>query len=609
MGTHRARLAVAVSALAALLAVVGCGGGPDTLPPTETFTCDPACPAGQKCTALGCELPDGGILVRDLSVTLDGGGPCPVACQGATPYCKGMACVVCLVDANCPTGQICRSVGSVTACIPGCNDDARCGTTDGGAPMKCCGGQCVNSGTDPLNCGACATACSSAHAGASCSGGICVAGKCAAGWADCNMDPKDGCETKLDYDPMNCGGCGMPCKFANAIAGCGPSPAPGTSGCYIQACAFGFDDCNGMPGDGCETSTLSDVKNCGGCGMLCGALPNAMVGCVNAVCGLIGCKQGWFDCDGLAKNGCETAVKNDRNNCGKCGAACGQGQVCINGGCTCANCQFNNAKSKCVNNMCVFDQCVDGFGDCNNNVNDGCESDLSGDKNNCGACGNACDQNTPYCYAGKCTKLNTNILICYASPYEVDVKSMLTNSGAFMKVDEMNCGQSTPTLQQLQPYGAVLVYSDNQFQSPQQLGDVMADYFDGGGSVVVATFANASLAITGRFGNVGNGYMMVQPGGQEEPNDSLGGLDEPNSPLVKDVMNITATAAYRSTGGVVNGGTVVAHWASGKPMVVRGTAKGRNLVSLNFYPPSNGARKDFVTGDVMPLLRNAMLYR
>ena len=47
----------------------------------------------------------------------------------------------------------------------------------------------------------------------------------------------------------------------------------------------------------------------------------------------------------------------------------------------------------------------------------------------------------------------------------------------------------TPTLATLQQYSAVLVYSNCAFNNSAALGDVLADYVDGGGHVVVATFS------------------------------------------------------------------------------------------------------------------------
>jgi Cys-rich repeat protein len=340
----------------------------------------------------------------DMTVT------CTPACANPTPYCNpSRVCVPCLTDMHCPSGQVCRVVGQSSACVPGCSDDGRCG----GGTRKCCAGACVDTGVDTQNCGACGNACGVQHSSASCNAGVCAPGKCSAGWADCNGDPKDGCEAKLDYDVNNCGACGMKCAIPHATSGCGPSQM-GMSGCYLSACNYGYDDCNGDAKDGCETSTTSDVKNCGGCGMVCPAAAHASIACLNAVCALTMCNVGWGDCDNNAKNGCETPLSNDKNNCGKCGSACGQGQICINGGCTCANCMITNAKTKCVNNMCVFDQCVQGFADCNNNLNDGCEADLNNDTSNCSACGMACQQNWT-CSAGVCSAIRPNVMLCGGS--------------------------------------------------------------------------------------------------------------------------------------------------------------------------------------------------
>jgi Cys-rich repeat protein len=393
-----------VAAIPFALAVAGCGAPMDTTTP-ETLVCDPPCPKSQTCTKDGCIAPGGMKPVDMAAPQPDIAADCVPACGGATPFCKGGVCVPCLADKDCPAGQVCRALGETSACVPGCADDTRCG----GGAMKCCGGGCVDTSKDARNCGACGMACGVQHSTAFCNAGACTPGMCTAGWADCNKDPADGCEAKLDYDVANCGACGAKCAIPNAIQGCGPAPM-GKSGCYLKACLYGFDDCDGSPDNGCEKDITSDVKNCGACGMACGNVGHGKIGCITGVCALTSCDQGWSDCDNNPKNGCETATGTDKNNCGKCGNACGQGQVCVNSSCTCANCSFNNAKSKCVNNVCQFDVCLPNFGDCDFNVNNGCEVDLTGDNNNCGACGAACGGQTPYCVAGKCTNVSKSCL-------------------------------------------------------------------------------------------------------------------------------------------------------------------------------------------------------
>jgi len=244
------------------------------------------------------------------------------------------------------------------------------------------------------------------------------------------------------------------------------------------------------------------------------------------------------------------------------------------------------------------------------NPMNGCEVGLQFDKNNCGACGHVCPMQTPYCNNGVCGNVGNKVLLVAAASqnYVQDVQMRLMATMAFSAVDIFSANQSTPTLNQLQPYDAILVFSDSGFADATGLGNVVANYFDQGGRVVIATFANASVPIQGTWAQ----RQLIQPSGQEEPNDSLGMINEPNSPLVAGVKTLTATAAYRSTGGAINGGVVVAQWQSGKPLIIRGVINGRNVATVNMYPPSAGqttGRQDFWMGDGANLLRNALLFQ
>jgi hypothetical protein len=188
-----------------------------------------------------------------------------------------------------------------------------------------------------------------------------------------------------------------------------------------------------------------------------------------------------------------------------------------------------------------------------------------------------------------------------------DVKAKLIASGVD-EVDLFNARNGTPTLAQLQGYTAALVYSDSPFQNPAQLGNVLADYFDGGGKVVIATFANASVSPPAGRWAAGN-YQLINATGQIQPNDQGNiMIDEPASPLVNGVTSLKAQAAYQSFGGAINGGVVVARWSTGGALIVRGTKNGRNYASINMYPPSSAARTDFWVGSGAEIMRNALRF-
>ena len=191
--------------------------------------------------------------------------------------------------------------------------------------------------------------------------------------------------------------------------------------------------------------------------------------------------------------------------------------------------------------------------------------------------------------------------------YAADVQAKLTATGVFSIVDDIYAGTETPTLADLQDYDAVLLWTNWAFADSTLLGDRLANYFDDGGRVVVAAFANATYPIGGRF--VTGNYLLIDPAGRAQAADSLGTINEPGSPLLVDVTTFAATSSYSGTGGPINGGIVVAEWGNGRPLVVRGSVNGRNRVDLNFYPPSLDARDDCWTGDGAELMRNALLFQ
>jgi len=139
-------------------------------------------------------------------------------------------------------------------------------------------------------------------------------------------------------------------------------------------CPSGYKDCNPHK-PGCETCIRNDVNNCGDCGKKCTDLPYTTTKCDNHKC-VYTCKPGWADCDHKRKNGCETDIEKDPHNCGKCGKKCKQ---------------VAHAITKCSHRHCQKPVCHAGWGNCDHNIWNGCETCLDKDVYNCGKCHKKCE--------------------------------------------------------------------------------------------------------------------------------------------------------------------------------------------------------------------------
>ena len=355
-------------------------GSPDTSAP-------PATPDGGCATNGDCEG-DGSILVCDTSrgqcVT-----PCTISLQPCDPttHCDELTkacipgcssdvactaeagapsrrcdlhahtCVDCLDDVDCPSGALCV----VQQCVPGCSALHRCPS---GA--LCCDGACIDPLSDPRHCGTCDESCITDASTGVCVGGVCALA-CAQGYADCDHDPTNGCEVDTTNDPAHCGQCTTACPAAvpNGTVECAASQ------CRIRDCLDTFRDCDGLFADGCEANTATSLLNCGQCGLACAA-PNA---CNGGDCGAAHCPPGLRDCDYDQLNTCETDILTSPANCGGCGLAC----------------SIPHGVGACSAGSCVVAQCTGTFADCDGQVANGCESDLTSDPAHCGSCTNACD--------------------------------------------------------------------------------------------------------------------------------------------------------------------------------------------------------------------------
>ena len=466
----------------------------------------PTCAAG-RCAITACTTgwaDCNGIVDDGCETSLrstDHCGACGTACElaNAVESCQEMRCelVSCYagfgdcdgtVGTGCETSLITAS--DCGACGRACSDALLplCGISalgSRGCVAACaapagtqCGTSCVDTASDPQACGSCGVVCRADHGAGVCGGGGCGLGACDPLWADCNASALDGCE-RSTATSTDCGACGSICSAATAMTSCA------TGSCEVDSCDEGLGDCDGVGTNGCEADlaapsscgdcetacagsapvcgrdgsgdraclaacaapdpdrcgdrcfdTSTDVGNCGGCGLVC-TLANAAAACTGGECVVGACDAGTGDCDGVDANGCETTLSGDAENCGRCGNVCpapaGASAVCVGSTCTvaCASgfgdcdgdpengcetslttdaacgacgavCDPANGTGSCQGGACRVTACDAGFGDCDNRANTGCETPLLGDRTNCGACGNRCSGSTRDCCDGTC---------------------------------------------------------------------------------------------------------------------------------------------------------------------------------------------------------------
>ena len=230
------------------------------------------------------------------------------------------------------TSQSCGTGGTQT-----CTDACQWGPCGCAAGQLACGasGAC-SSPDDPKTCGSCGHDCTAlanvAAAGVGCQDGQCSY-QCASGFADC-AGAGDGCTTDLS-DPAHCGTCDNDCTSLAHVAG----PTSCTAGACVvptSSCAAGFADCNGDPKDGCEAD-FGAAATCGSCTIACtGTEPLCASGTCAASCasGTTACDQKCTDTTKDSSNcgACGTACpSNETCVTGQCGGVCGPSQLLCTG--------------------------------------------------------------------------------------------------------------------------------------------------------------------------------------------------------------------------------------------------------------------------------------
>ena len=111
-------------------------------------------------------------------------------------------------------------------------------------------------------------------AGSPADGGMDADAGCPAGMAECDSNPNTYCETSLSL-PTSCGSCTTSCNPQNGTVHCDAA----TYRCIVDTCTTGFASCDNDGSNGCETRLTDSATHCGQCGRSCGGGT-----CTNSVC-------------------------------------------------------------------------------------------------------------------------------------------------------------------------------------------------------------------------------------------------------------------------------------------------------------------------------------
>ncbi len=349
----------------------------------------PACDPGMTCCARACVMLSAntmhcGRCGNACPNTTCASGACTNSCVLGFGDCDRNAINGCEIDLGTSTdhcgrcASACSLPNASVACTAGRCEFVRCNPGFADCNMDPTDGCEVNTNTSVQNCGACGNACMATGGMPACRAGACGLSTCAAGRGDCDSNEANGCESDIRTDLMNCGGCGMNCAPANAAPVC----AGGL--CGLSRCNVGFANCDAMAANGCEVDTQSNPLHCGMCSRAC-VLPNAATGCMDSACTVAACAPNFANCDTIVANGCEVDTRTSVANCGACGAMC----------------TLPNATASCMAATCAITTCTAGFGNCDMLPANGCEVALSTTATDCGRCGNACAAGVR-CTAGVC---------------------------------------------------------------------------------------------------------------------------------------------------------------------------------------------------------------
>jgi hypothetical protein len=331
------------------------------------------------------------------------GQACSVAGACISGYCQQGICCETVCEADCWSCANTGSEGVCSAVADGtdCNDENFCTVDD-----QCSSGECLGMEND---CG---------DLKAECIDAVCsvIGQECVPLNLDDGLecDDEDPCTSSDTCEGGLCGGLDKDCsplEEGNSCrhAWCDPASEPIPGECVVadvkngESCVDGFF---------CVVDEVCVDGICQGSAYECPVKQCAQAQCQEEPpgCTYSGDLQQVGDsCDDEDICTDET-VCTAGGDCGagdpvtgeECDSILDNGNPCVQGVCDpvdgCylellddgTDCPLDNATAQCLQGQCLLIKCEDGWGNCDNDLDDGCEHDVTDDLDNCGECTNVC---------------------------------------------------------------------------------------------------------------------------------------------------------------------------------------------------------------------------
>jgi len=192
--------------------------------------------------------------------------------------------------------------------------------------------------------------------------------------------------------------------------------------------------------------------------------------------------------------------------------------------------------------------------------------------------------------------LDLRVLLLHSASVS-EIQGLLLAFPDISVVDAFDGGGATPTLDVLDDYDAVILIANSSYGDPTAIGNVLADYVDMGGGVImtIATFIDG-WDVGGRFAS--GGYFPFTLGSGPVGSGTLAGYDTSHL-IMKDVT--TAWGDLLGATSLAPGAVWVADWDIGQPFIA---TQGDRVAGINVFLSDGG----YWTGDVPLILHNAVLW-